>query len=48
MPQIEGFLKDDHDYLVIVGALHLVGPGGLLELARGDGLEVTPVLAPEH
>lgn len=44
MPQIEGFLKDDHDYLVIVGALHLVGPGGLLDLARRDGLSVTPVV----
>ena len=44
MPEIEGFLKDDHDYLVIVGALHLVGPGGLLELARRDGLTVTPLL----
>jgi uncharacterized protein YbaP (TraB family) len=46
MPQIEGFLGADHDYLVIVGALHLVGPGGLLELARRDGLSVTPVVAP--
>lgn len=45
MPEIEGFLKDDHDYLVIVGALHLVGPGGLLELARRDGIAVTAVLA---
>lgn len=45
LPEIEGFLKGDHDYLVIVGALHLVGPGGLLELARRDGLTVTPVLA---
>lgn len=43
MPEIEGFLKDDHDYLVIVGALHLVGPGGLLDLARRDGLSVAPV-----
>ncbi len=43
IPEIEGFLKDDHDYFVIVGALHLVGPGGLLELARRDGLTVTPV-----
>jgi uncharacterized protein len=47
IPEIEGFLKDDHDYLVIVGALHLVGPGGLLELARRDGLTVTPVSASE-
>lgn len=45
MPQIEGFLEGRHDYLVIVGALHLVGPGGLLELARRDGLTATPVLA---
>ncbi len=44
LPQIERFLADDHDYLVIVGALHLVGPGGLLELARRDGLTVTPVV----
>jgi len=43
IPQIEGFLKGDHDYFVIVGALHLVGPGGLLELVRRDGLTVTPV-----
>jgi uncharacterized protein len=46
MPEIEGFLKGDRDYLVIVGALHLVGPGGLLELARRDGLTVTPLVAP--
>ncbi len=44
IPKIEGFLRDDHDYLVIVGALHLVGSGGLLDLARRDGLTVTPVL----
>jgi uncharacterized protein len=45
MPQIERFLKDDHDYLVVVGALHLVGQGGLLDLARRDGLTVMPVLS---
>lgn len=45
LPQIEAFLKDDQDYLVIVGALHLVGPDGLLDLARRAGLSVTPVLA---
>ncbi|MGH8261191.1 MAG: TraB/GumN family protein [Steroidobacteraceae bacterium] len=44
MPEIDSFLKDDHDYLVIVGALHLVGPGGLLELARREGLDPTPVI----
>jgi len=46
MPQIERFLSDDHDYLVVVGALHLVGEGGLLQLARRDGLAVAPVMAP--
>jgi uncharacterized protein len=45
MPQIERFLHDDHDYLVVVGALHLVGEGGLIELARRDGLTVTPLIA---
>jgi uncharacterized protein len=44
MPQIEQFLQESQDYLVLVGALHLVGKGGLLELARSAGLKVTPVL----
>jgi uncharacterized protein len=43
LPQIERFLKDDQDYLVVVGALHLVGPGGLLELAKAQGLEPRPL-----
>ncbi len=37
MPQIEQFLKDDHNTMVLVGALHLVGPGGLLELLTQAG-----------
>jgi uncharacterized protein YbaP (TraB family) len=37
MPQLERLLKSDKDYLVVVGALHLVGSGGLLELARARG-----------
>ncbi|HTX24666.1 MAG TPA: TraB/GumN family protein [Steroidobacteraceae bacterium] len=45
LPQIEGFLHDTRDYLVVVGALHLVGRGGLLELARHAGFTVTPVLS---
>lgn len=44
MPQIEQFLHESQDYLVIVGALHVVGKGGLLELAAGAGLKATPVL----
>jgi len=37
LPQIEKLLKDKDNYLVVVGALHLVGDGGLLELMRKDG-----------
>ena len=39
MPQIEKLLKGDKDYLVIVGALHLVGNGGLLELTKARGYD---------
>jgi uncharacterized protein YbaP (TraB family) len=39
MPQIEKLLKEDKDYLVVVGALHLVGTGGLLELTKARGFE---------
>ena len=37
LPQIERLLQDRQDYFVVVGALHLVGDGGLLELMRRDG-----------
>jgi uncharacterized protein len=37
VPQIEKLLHGSQDYFVIVGALHLVGDGGLLELMRRDG-----------
>ena len=39
MPQIEQLLKDKQDYLVVVGALHLVGKEGLVELAQGGGMK---------
>jgi uncharacterized protein YbaP (TraB family) len=39
MPQIEKLLKSDKDYLIVVGALHLVGTGGLLELTKARGYE---------
>jgi uncharacterized protein YbaP (TraB family) len=39
MPQIEKLLKGDKDYLVVVGTLHLVGTGGLLELTKAKGFE---------
>jgi uncharacterized protein YbaP (TraB family) len=39
MPQIEKLLKSDKDYLVVVGTLHLVGTGGLLDLAKARGFD---------
>jgi uncharacterized protein len=37
LPQIEALLKEGGNSLVVVGSLHLVGDGGLLELLRKDG-----------
>jgi uncharacterized protein YbaP (TraB family) len=37
LPQIEAFLQADEDYLVIVGALHLVGPDNVLDLLAQQG-----------
>lgn len=37
LPQIERMLAASGNCLVVVGALHLVGDGGLLELLRRDG-----------
>lgn len=37
LPEIERLLKGDGNCLVVVGALHLVGKGGLLEALRKDG-----------
>jgi len=39
VPQIERLLKERENYFVVVGALHLVGDGGLLELMRKDGFK---------
>jgi uncharacterized protein len=39
-PQIEQLLRAKDNYFVVVGALHLVGDGGLLELLRKDGFKV--------
>jgi uncharacterized protein len=43
VPQIEKLLHGNQDYFVVVGALHLVGDGGLLDLMRRDGLKVESV-----
>jgi len=37
VPQIETLLHGSQDAFVVVGALHLVGDGGLLDLLRRDG-----------
>jgi uncharacterized protein YbaP (TraB family) len=39
VPQIEKLLKDKDNYFVVVGALHLVGDGGLLDLMKRDGFK---------
>lgn len=40
LPQIEGLLKGDDTAMVVVGALHMVGPGGLIEMLRDRGYQV--------
>jgi uncharacterized protein len=40
LPQVEQLLKSGDNVLVVVGALHLVGDGGLLELLRARGYTV--------
>ena len=45
LPQIERFLTDDRDYMVLVGALHLVGKDGLLDLLKTQGYSPKPVSA---
>jgi len=40
MPKLEALLADGKQYFVIVGALHLVGPDGLLQQFRKEGYTV--------
>jgi uncharacterized protein YbaP (TraB family) len=44
LPQIKAFLNGDHNVLIVVGALHVVGKGGLLDLLKNAGFVATPVL----
>jgi uncharacterized protein YbaP (TraB family) len=39
MPELEKLLKADKNYMVVVGTLHLVGKGGLLELTKARGVQ---------
>ena len=41
LPHIEELLKGNDNSLVVVGALHLVGQGGLFELLRTKGYTIT-------
>jgi len=41
LPEIERLLRGNDNSLVVVGSLHLVGEGGLLELLRRDGFVPT-------
>jgi uncharacterized protein YbaP (TraB family) len=45
LPKIAALLKEDRDYLVVVGALHYVGRDGLLALLEKDGHEAVPMPA---
>jgi hypothetical protein len=38
---MEELLRSNDNSLVVVGALHLVGKGGLLELLRAKGYSIT-------
>jgi uncharacterized protein YbaP (TraB family) len=40
VPLLEGMLADGGHHLVVVGALHLVGPGNVIELLKKRGHEV--------
>jgi len=44
--QIESLLDDDDDYLIIVGALHLIGPGGVPRQLESIGYDVHQLSEP--
>jgi uncharacterized protein len=44
--QIEGLLDDDDDYLIIVGALHLLGPSGVPRQLESIGYDVHQLSEP--
>jgi uncharacterized protein len=41
LPKIESLLHEDKNYLVIVGAGHLVGQGSVIDLLKKDGVAAT-------
>ncbi len=44
LPQVKAYLNGGHNVLIVVGALHLVGKGGLLELLKNADIVATPVM----
>jgi uncharacterized protein len=38
IPKIEALLKEDKNYLIIVGTGHLVGAGSVIDLLKKDGI----------
>ena len=44
--QIEGLLDDDDDYLIIVGALHLIGPSGVPRQLESIGYDIQQLSEP--
>jgi len=40
LPRVEKLLREKDNYFVVVGAAHLVGDVGLLEMLTRDGFEV--------
>jgi hypothetical protein len=48
LEQIEELLDDQDDYLVIVGALHLIGEDGIPSLLDERGREIVQLRQPAH
>lgn len=44
LPKIEAFIGTERRTLVVVGALHLCGSGGLLQLLDERGIQTTPIV----
>ena len=43
MPEIKGYLESNADAFIVVGAAHLPGDWGLLNLLAAEGFELTPL-----
>ena len=45
VPRVRALLGRPDDYLVVVGALHIVGERGLVALLQDEGLRIEPLRA---